>query len=248
MKKPEMIIFDNGHTLLYEPDWNTERGNRAVFAHIVKNPNGVTVGEYAKICSEVFGKMEDIRKTQNCDIPARTGHKIIDDLLNIEFSLAPTEREIVFWTAASSGAVMPYADRMLDRLNENGIRTAVISNLAWSGEALTERLDRLLPNNKFEFVITSSDYMYRKPSRVLFDIALNKAGLSADKVWYCGNTITADVEGAHCAGIFPVLYEGETPGNINPHSGQNDGIKVDFEYLHIHDWRELIDVLEKIPR
>ena len=146
MKKPEMIIFDNGHTLLYEPDWNTERGNRAVFAHIVKNPNGVTVGEYAKICSEVFGKMEDIRKTQNCDIPARTGHKIIDDLLNIEFSLAPTEREIVFWTAASSGAVMPYADRMLDRLNENGIRTAVISNLAWSGEALTERLDRLLPN------------------------------------------------------------------------------------------------------
>ncbi len=143
---------------------------------------------------------------------------------------------------------MPYADRMLDRLNENGIRTAVISNLAWSGEALTERLDRLLPNNKFEFVITSSDYMYRKPSRVLFDIALNKAGLAADKVWYCGNSITADIEGAHGAGIFPVLYEGETPGDINPYSGQNDGIKVDFEYLHIHDWRELIDVLEKIPR
>lgn len=247
MKKPEMIIFDNGHTLLYEPDWDSERGNRAQFEHIVKNPNDVTVGEYTKMCSEVFGKIEDIRKTHNCDISARVGQRIIDGLLGIEFSLTPLEREIVFWKAASYGAVMPCADEMLDHLNENGIRTAVISNLAWSGEALSERFDRLLPNNKFEFVITSSDYMYRKPSRVLFDIALNKAGLSADKVWYCGNTITADVEGAHCAGIFPVLYEGETPGDINPHSGQNDGIKVNYEYLHIHDWREFIAVLEKIP-
>lgn len=248
MNKPEMIIFDNGHTLLYEPDWNSERGNRALFKHIAKNPNGVAVEEYSKMCLEVFGKIEDIRKTHNCDIPARAGNKIIDDLLNIEFYLTPLERETVFWTAASNGAVMPFADEMLAHLNENGIRTAVISNLAWSGDALAERFERLLPNNKFEFVITSSDYMYRKPSRVLFDIALNKAGLSADKVWYCGNSITADVEGAHGAGIFPVLYEGETPGDINPHSGQNDGIKVDFEYLHIRDWRELIDILEKISR
>lgn len=248
MNKPEMIIFDNGHTLLYEPDWNSERGNRALFAHISKNPKGVTVKEYMKTCTEVFGKMEDIRKNHNCDISARVGNRVVAELLDIEFSLTPLERETVFWTAASSGAVMPYADKMLDCLNENGIRTAVISNLVWSGEALTERFNRLLPNNKFEFVITSSDYMYRKPSRVLFDIALNKAGISADRVWYCGNCITADVAGAHSAGIFPVLYEGDTPGDINPYSGQNDGLKADFDYLHIPDWRELIAVLEKNAR
>lgn len=246
MNKPEMIIFDNGHTLLYEPDWNSERGNRALFAHISKNPKGVAVEEYMKTCTEVFGKMEDIRNSHNCDISARAGNRVVAELLDIEFSLTPLERETVFWTAASFGAVMPYAEKMLDCLNENGIRTAVISNLVWSGEALSERFDRLLPNNKFEFVITSSDYMYRKPSRVLFDIALNKAGLSSDEVWYCGNSITADIEGAHGAGIFPVLYEGDTPGDINPHSGQNDGLKADLDYLHIHDWRQLIAVLEKI--
>lgn len=61
--------------------------------------------------------------------------------------------------------------------------------------------------------------MYRKPNRVLFDIALNKAGLAADKVWYCGDSITADIEGAYGVGISPVLYEGETRGDINPYSG-----------------------------
>ena len=246
MVSPEMIIFDNGHTLLYEPDWDSERGNRALFAYISKNPDDVSVEEYAKTCTEVFGKMEDIRKSHNADISARVGNKVVAELLDIEFSLTPLERETVFWTAASNGAVMPYAEEMLDYLNENGIRTAVISNLAWSGEALTERFYRLLPNNKFEFVITSSDYMYRKPSRVLFDIALNKAGLAPDKVWYCGNSITADIEGAHGVGIFPVLYEGDTPGEINPYRGQNDGLNSDFDYLHITDWRELIAALNKI--
>lgn len=76
---------------------------------------------------------------------------------------------------------------MLDYINENGIRSAVISNLIWPGIALTERLNRLLPNNRFEFVMTSSDYFMRKPNRILFDIALQKAGVSADKVWYCGD-------------------------------------------------------------
>ncbi len=107
MNKQEMIIFDYGHTLLYELDWNSERGNRALFAHIAKNPNGVTVEEYAKVCSEVFGRIEEIRKTHNCNISARVGHKIIDSLLNIGFSLTLIERETVFWTAAAKGAVMP---------------------------------------------------------------------------------------------------------------------------------------------
>ena len=53
--------------------------------------------------------------------------------------------ETVFWDAASIGAMMPETDKMLEYLRENGIRTAVISNLMWSGEALTKRLNRLLP-------------------------------------------------------------------------------------------------------
>lgn len=242
MNKPEMIIFDNGHTLLYEPDWNSERGNRAIFAHITKNPKGVNVEDYTAACFDVFGKMEEIRKTHNCDISARVGNEIVAKLLGIEFSLPPLERETIFWNAATPGAIMPYTDKMLDYLNELGMRTAVISNLVWSGEALSERLNRLLPNNKFEFVITSSDYMYRKPDRVLFDIALNKAELSADKVWYCGNSVSSDIIGAHGAGIFPVLYEGKTP------DVENDLSMVDFEFIHINNWCELIAVLEKMSK
>ena len=137
---------------------------------------------------------------------------------------------------------MPYADKMIDYLNQTGIRTAVISNNAWSGEAIKERFDRLLPNNQFEFIISSCDYMIRKPDKRLFEIALVKSGLTADKVWYCGDSIYCDVNGAHNAGIFPVLYEGST-AEENPSVHDNQGMEIPFKHLHIHDWREMIKVL-----
>ncbi len=245
MNRPEMIIFDFGHTLLCQPDWNAERGNRELFRYITKNPDGVTVEDYQKAINEVFGQVEEVRASNNCDIAARVVHRVVNELLNVEFSLTPLEYEIVFWTAAAPSVVMPYADKMLDHLNDNKIRTAIISNTRWSGETLTERINRVLPNNKFEFIMASCDYMYRKPSRVLFDIALKKAGLTADRVWYCGDSLGNDVFGAHGAGIFPVHYDCEMPDAFS--SDSENSISVpDFEYLHIHDWRELVDVLEKM--
>ena len=56
----------------------------------------------------------------------------------------------------------------------------------------------------------------------------------------------ADVIGAHNAGIFPVLYEGDTPDEGNPVLGQNAEGKADFAYLYLHDWREMIQLLQKL--
>ena len=46
--------------------------------------------------------------------------------------------------------------------------------------------------------------------------------------------------------MFPVLYEGRTDDNTNSFAHQNDNWKIDFEYLHITDLNELIDVLERM--
>ena len=243
MKKPEMIIFDYGHTLLYEPDWDSVRGNAELLKYAKKNPNNCTLDDVIKGAELIFGQnIENVRKI-GYDIGGQIGNRALYEYLGIEFSLTPLEMETVFWNGASMGAIMPDADIMLDFLNEKGIRTAVISNLLWSGEALTERLNRLLPNNRFEFVMTSSDYFMRKPNRILFDIALQKAGLSADEVWYCGDNPKADIEGSSQVGIFPVLYDNDTD---KEYIKSSDYKTLQCEYLHIHDWRELIDILESL--
>ena len=240
MKRPQMILFDYGHTLLYEPDWDAERGDRALLAYAVKNPKNCGVGEIRREVAEVFGEIERIQEAEGVSIPCILGDRLVYEHLGIEFSLTPHEQETVFWTAACPGAVMPGADRLLDALAEAGIRTAVLSNNGWSGEAIQERFDRLLPNHRFEFVMSSSDYLIRKPDPRLFEIALLKAGLDASQVWYVGDSLRADVYGSHAAGLFPVWYEEETMESRYDITG----IPLpDFAYLRVTSLDALAEIV-----
>ena len=134
---------------------------------------------------------------------------------------------------------------MLAELRTRGIRTGVISNLGWSGEALADRLHRLLPEHAFEFVISSSDYGVRKPNPLIYRAALAKAGLSPEEVWFCGDQIDADVFGAQSVGIFPVWYEDTTIPN--GFARKNACLTITGEHLHIHHWHELIAALDACP-
>jgi len=243
MKYPQMIIFDYGRTLLYEPGWDSVRGNAELLKYATKNPNNCTLEDVRKAAELIFGKhIESIRKI-GYDICGQVGKKVLYEYLGIELSLTPLEMETVFWNGASMGAIMPDADKMLDYINKNGIRSAVISNLLWSGAALTERLNRLLPGNQFEFIMTSSDYFMRKPNRILFDIALQKAGVCADEVWYCGDDPQADIEGASQVGIYPVWYDNDTEKDYKDLSAEH---VPECDHLHIHEWNEMIDLLERM--
>lgn len=241
LNKPKMILFDYGHTLLYENRHDTSRGNQAVWRYVQSNPKQISFETFDKTIRETWERLGGLRT--GMDINEDDFLRLVLEYLNIGLSVSLEEAELIIWHGISEGKIMPKADKMIDVLNENGIRMAVISNLCWSSNALRERLDRLLPRNRFEFVITSGEYIVKKPDRMLFEIALNKAGLSADEVWYCGDSIAADVYGAHSAGVFPVLYEGETD-EPNPFAGQNDGYELPFAHLRITDWDELIAKLE----
>ncbi len=241
MRYPQMILFDYGHTLLYDPDWNPARGDAELMKHVVRNPNNCTLQDVRKAGELIFGKhVESVRK-MGYEICAQAANRTLYEYLGMTLSLTPLEMEVVFWDGASAGGIIPHTAEMLDYINAKGIRSAVISNMLWSGEALARRIHRLLPRNRFEFIMTSSDYFLRKPNRILFDIALQKAGICADEVWYCGDNPQADIEGAAQAGIYPVWYDNGTDRDYKDHSRER---MPQCEHLHIHEWTEMVNLLE----
>jgi len=241
MKKPKMILFDYGHTLLCEPGFDFLHGEEALFQYIKSNKNNLTPKQVCDFSQELFERIGVVREL-GFELHEWELQRFLYEYLGIELSISLPEAEKIFWYHVSTGAVMPNADRIIDYINSNGIRSGVISNISFSGAALTERINRLLPHNKFEFIIASSEYMFRKPNPMLFELALKKAGLNAGDVWFCGDNIKADVEGSAAVGIFPVWYEDETMEN--PSRKQGESAVPDCDHLHIHDWLELIDVLE----
>ncbi len=91
----------------------------------------------------------------------------------------------------------------------------------------------MIPTNHFEFVIASSEYLYRKPNRRIFELALEKAELSASEVWYIGDQYECDIVGARNAGLFPVWYIGAADMRLPE---DNDVCKVSH-------WKELQELL-----
>ncbi|GHV06666.1 hypothetical protein FACS1894217_05820 [Clostridia bacterium] len=174
------------------------------------------------------------------DFHIRNSDKLVYEYLQLEFSITPEEQERVFWDATSYGAKMPHVEEMLAHLRKSGICSWVISNIGWSGKALKERIDRLLPDNNFEFIIASSEYIVRKPNPMIFELALRKAQLSANEVWYCGDNAMCDVEGASSARIFPVWYLSATPDNFKPPDATPN-----CEHLYITNWLKLVTALKK---
>lgn len=241
MKKPKMIIFDYGHTLLWEKDFDFKRGYRAIFEHVSKKPNGATSDEMCELSEGVFRDTEKCRKL-GYEIHEFPLLRLSSEVLGVEFDIPIEDVEDILWTNASNGDKMPHISELIAYLKSEGIRTGVISNISWSGGALKRRIERLLPEGDFEFIIASSEYAVRKPNPLIFKVALQKAGLKPDDVWFCGDNIAADVIGAHDAGILPVYYD--CADERDPHA-KCDTLP-EFEHLHIRDWRELIDILKDL--
>ncbi len=242
MRKPKMILFDYGHTLLHEPRLDFLRAEKALTPYITANPRNLTPEQIHAFADRLYALAAPAR-VNGAELHERQFQRMVYESLGITFSIDFTQIERIKWNAATPGALMPEADTMISCLHAKGIRSGVISNIGWSENALVERLDRLLPGNEFEFVIASSEYGFRKPSPYLFQLALQKAGLPPQDVWFCGDNPRADVEGASGAGIFPVWYD---HGLECSYRDRNCEAPPACEHLHIHEWSELIALLERL--
>lgn len=220
-----MIVFDAGKTLIdYLPKadnkgmsyLSTIDAIKMLMQYIVSNPHHYDAETITVRSNQLFEKYRDCRKAL-FEINNQVILKTLFDLLEIEFSISLAEVEKIIWNHSADIIPVDGAVALLDELNRMDIRTAVISNLDFSGYLLKERLNQLLPNNRFEFVIASSDYGVRKPQPLLFEVGIRKSGLHPQDIWYVGDKYNVDVVGSASVGMTPVLFRGKPDGNAPEH-------------------------------
>lgn len=241
MHFPKMVLFDYGGTLC-EGNYTSNRlfdGFSALMEHVVKNPHGYSAEYVMKIADGIDAGFRELSQSgYELSIPMR--QKLLFEPLGIKLSLSPLEMETVFWDGYMQQRLKDGVSEMIDYLNEAGIRTGIISNNGYTGEALKRLFDRLLPQNRFELILSSADYFYKKPHRTMFEAAIGLSSLAPRDIFYCGDSIDADCIGSGAVGMFPVLYDQsgeETADSAREKSG--------YECLVIHHWNDLVDYLRK---
>lgn len=149
-----------------------------------------------------FGRFDPAKRHLfQIEIPNTMFTPYLYESQGIEISHSNSEIDTVFWDAAAPGAPTEGIKDFLEYLKNKGIRTGVISNISYDPSVVAERINRMLPENTFEFIITSSNFVFRKPNKMIFDLALEKAELLPHEVWYIGDQYECDVKGSLKAGL-----------------------------------------------
>lgn len=240
MNKPKMIIFDYGQTLVNETPFNPLEGTRAVLKEAVVNPENASAEEVQALANTILGEMGrygvEIEKQTFLEVHNHLFQNYLYEYFGIEFTKSTAEIERIFKNAACSSRPTENIDKLLEFLDSKNIRTSVISNISFSGAFLKECIDEYIPWHKFEFIIASSEYVFRKPHKRIFELALRKAGINACDAWYCGDNAVFDVDGAAGCGITPVWYKGAIEKS-NKYVPKN-------KCIEINDWNELMEIIK----
>ena len=240
-QKPEMILFDYGQTLISEAAFDGLKGTAAVMAHAVENKYHLTPEQVQREANAINRELQrtdpTTRANRTVEVPNHMFTAYLYESLGIKINLSPEELDRVFWDAASPGAPTEGVRDFLEFLWQAGIRTAVISNISYAGSVVAERIHRLLPDNHFEFILATSEYLFRKPHPRIFHLALEKADLKAENAWYIGDDYACDLAGARNAGLLPIWYQGAI-----------DFAQADHEdVLRVKAWPELEAILRSCP-
>ena len=239
-KKPKMILFDVGGTLFEGGKFSALNGLAQLRKKAV-NPDVTDDEALARMWDEYLAEIGSHWSESGIklDMPLTSALKYITMNAGLRFDISMAEQEEIFDRFNSGRKVYDGIPELFCAIKEKGIRMAIISNNAMSGEGLALAIKHWIPTAEPEFVLTSADLLFAKPDKSIFIAAANYAHLDPADCWYCGDGRVPDVDGSFNSGMVPVFYDRKSsvPTEMRTDGGRG-------EYLAINHWNELTKIIK----
>lgn len=230
MKSYRCILFDLDHTL-WDFETNSHATLQELYHHNMEDRGISSFTSFYEAFVEVNTRLweqydagiinrDAIRYERFHGILAKLG---IDDT---EFSLQLSD-EYVSKSPKKSGLI-PNTIEVLDYLHPRYPMTIVTNGFE---EIQFTKMQSSGLTGYFKNVVTSARAGHKKPSREIFEFALQESGFQAHEALMIGDNLLTDIGGAHNALVDTIFFN---PGKISHHE------KPHYE---IHDLKELIDIL-----
>jgi len=214
--KPLVVTFDCASTLV-RVKW-TPGG----FAVDCARAAGLEIAEeeraaYEKMLRYRWSDYQDLNQTRDPQILDGFWLQLTEDWLRAIGKPASLAAEMTAAAPAllygkNSDMFLLYDDVLpiVDILSQRGIRLGVLSNWDYSLHRVLKALD---VNHRFEFVFASLEEGFEKPDPRLFQLALDRFGVTAADAVHVGDDPLDDFRGAQDAGIRAYLIDRSHPAS-----------------------------------
>jgi len=226
------VFFDFFNTLVYfDPPREKHYADTAAEFGVVISPEAVAA---ALPEADAWWRSENFRSTikdreQESKFDAYRGYglRILQDAGN---TVSPEQALQMLARAFAVGFKFKnYDDSLpaLQALKGKNMQMGVISNI---GEQIDAYLDKSGFTDYFAYKITSFEAGCDKPQPQIFQLALKRAGVTAEETLFVGDQYDLDVVGARSAGITPILID-------------RAGAGATYDCIVIKDLSQVIDYL-----
>jgi putative hydrolase of the HAD superfamily len=198
--KPKAVIFDTDNTLyLYKPAHKS-----AINAFVSKAVKSLKVDKKTLIETYNYSRIEIKKQLGNT---ASSHSRLLyfqRTIENLGFGtriFLTLDLEQTYWREfLANTRLFPGVQEFLLQLKNNGVKTANITDL--TAQIQFRKMVYFKLDEYFDYVVTSEETGYDKPSIEPFNMALKKLNLSPQEVWMVGDDSINDIQGAKQAGII----------------------------------------------
>lgn len=103
----------------------------------------------------------------------------------------------------------PGSVAFLEAVRAQTVKTAIVTNL--TAQIQLRKIERLGLSDLIDTVVTSEEAGVEKPAPAIFQLALEKLGVTAPDAWYVGDDEAADIRGAEAAGLVAYYLHRDRP-------------------------------------
>ena len=227
MRRPKGVVLDYGGTLVEEAGFDLRAGTEWLLKQASYVAPGVTFDAVIERARRVAREVADRRDKFGIETPWVSLTRLIHDYFGTRFSLSYPELERGFWDSSVTTYPISGAREAMDCLALAGVPMAVLSNASFSADVIRHDLSKHGLTDHLTFLMVTADYVVRKPSVLVLEVAAARLGVSPSEVWVIGDRLDTDVAGAKAAGMCAVWLK---PPNAAPSA---------IPDLTVQDWPEL---------
>lgn len=236
----QAILFDRGNTLIQFGETDYGAGQKLILAS-VRPPNTIDAAAFDRFEDEFFERLDFYREHANLECNLLHYYELLARYFGIQFDKSYEELCRGYHFTAERISLLPGAQHVLAGLKRAGFRLGLVTNTSLPHAIIVEEFQQLALYEYFDTVVCSSEIVFRKPDRVMFEVALRALNVGPNEAMFVGDSYHADVIGAKQVGMKAVWLNPDrkpAPGEVRP----------DYDIAGLEEILKLPAIVESVER
>lgn len=222
------IIFDMGETLVHNIGMDFTKSLEYLFesskhCNVKKD---VFIEGGMKILNDIFNERKELEFKMIEYI------KLLIDFYELVYDKTIEELEEDFAFKSCKIEFVENSLQILQYFKNKNYQLILLSNTSFSRNVVVKMLDKMV--DFFEHIIVSSETVFRKPNKYIFELGIKLSKNSIENIYYIGNDYYYDVFGSSNSNINSIWFNEKKLEKNNKYNVK--------KYIEIRDFIELINM------